>query len=590
MPLPFSAVCWHRAVLGGLSVRRGPAVVLLFLLLFATAYGAQRAVVEGWNRVVGFRPAHFEGPKPVAGPAALTSRAVLIVAEGLRPEDAPLLPSLDWLARQGATFRLSVPEPVYPWAAASTLLTGAPPELHGMVVPLPGRPLQADHVAGAAGRVNVSAGGTGSAAWGALLGNVPWQTAETPGDRLALARSLLAPTGPQLVMIQTDDLHTFGHFLGIADPSVDEYKEQLARVDSDLQQLLDRIDLNTTTVIVTGTVPTDRDAQHPAGGQVPLIMAGPGVKPGAKGHGSLIDVAPTLAALLGSPTPLQSQGRPLAGALEAEGRPADVVAQRYLAVRKIFADEALHALGVRGEAPEAPTSAAEADSYLEALEQQMEDARFTWWKETLLDRLPYLGGILLALLLYLIVAYRQPYGGPLLAGTLTYAAIFHLLLYTTGGRYSAQFKGLEALDQSLASGLGLRTALAMTLASVVTGLLLSRRGFKKRAYLTAASLHMALSTSVAIALPVVGAVLWMGWDFPVELPAPGLLVWYLVTALQVVVVGYMSPVWAVVTVAATRIAQSLWPVKEIGDPVVNADKVVRLRSLQRSARAKPSRG
>jgi arylsulfatase A-like enzyme len=51
---------------------------------------------------------------------------------------------------------------------------------------------------------------------------------------------------------------------------------------------------------------------------VPLVMAGAGVRPRRRGvHGaSLVDVAPTIAALLGTPPPTQAQGRPLDALLE----------------------------------------------------------------------------------------------------------------------------------------------------------------------------------------------------------------------------------------------------------------------------------
>lgn len=55
---------------------------------------------------------------------------------------------------------------------------------------------------------------------------------------------------------------------------------------------------------------------------VPLVLSGAGVRSRRVGasHTSLVDVAPTIAALLGAAPPAQAQGRPLRGLLEA-GRP-----------------------------------------------------------------------------------------------------------------------------------------------------------------------------------------------------------------------------------------------------------------------------
>ncbi|HWI51316.1 MAG TPA: hypothetical protein VNT01_04165, partial [Symbiobacteriaceae bacterium] len=106
-------------------MRRGPAVFLLTCLLVAAGYGAQRAVLEGAGRVTGFVPAHVTGIRPPVGPPPLAQRTVLILAEGLRPADARLLPSVDWLAQRGAQVRMTVPQPGYAVPSAATLLTGA---------------------------------------------------------------------------------------------------------------------------------------------------------------------------------------------------------------------------------------------------------------------------------------------------------------------------------------------------------------------------------------------------------------------------------------------------------------------------------
>ena len=51
---------------------------------------------------------------------------------------------------------------------------------------------------------------------------------------------------------------------------------------------------------------------------VPLVLAGAGVRPRRRGvrRASLVDVAPTIAALLGTPPPAQAQGRPLRALLD----------------------------------------------------------------------------------------------------------------------------------------------------------------------------------------------------------------------------------------------------------------------------------
>lgn len=574
-------------------MRRGPAVFLLLLLLIASAYGAQRALADGWHRISGFTPAHHSVPGPATGPPALTQRLVLVVAEGLRPEDAPILPSLDWLQRHGASYRLTVPSPVYPAPAMATLLTGAPPTLHGVLLPNTFRgSFGADTLVAAAARAKLSTAALTSPELAFLLRPTvaSWASAGEGEPLPAQIRPLLARGGPRLVIIHLDQLHRAAHQLGTADRDVTDYRTRLAELDGVLTQVLEQVDLKTATVMVAGTVPTARTGEHPAAGTVPLIMAGAGVRQGALGEASLTDVAPTAAALLGTPTPLQARGRPLLDAIQSDGRRTDVVAERWLAARQAYATAMLQAFGSRETAPEPPAVADGAEAYVTALDQQVKAARFDWWKAALIGRLPYLGGGVLLLLLYLAVALRVSFRGPLLLTILLYAALFHGAFFLSGGRYGPAMAGLEHFDGKLLAALGLKAAAAMGLASILTGYHCSRLGYRKGSYLAAVSAHTTLSLLVVLTLPVAVALLFTGWDFPEQLPGAGLLIWFCVTAVQVVVLGYLSPVWALLTVISARTSRRLWPLKEVGDPERNADKVVRMRTLRQSARRQDVKG
>jgi hypothetical protein len=229
-----------------------------------------------------------------------------------------------------------------------------------------------------------------------------------------------------------------------------------------------------------------------------------------------------------------------------------------------------------------PKEPAGADEYLTKLDQQVQEASFNAWRTWGLGLAPYAGGALLLLLIYLIIVLRAPFGGPVVGGLLTYAAAFHLIFFLTGGSYSAALPGLDEPGRSLVLGLAAPSAGAMVITTMVTGYLLSRKGFKKRTYVATAGLHMALTTALFTALPVAVVLGRTGWDFTVNLPATGLLVWFFATGLQIMVIGYLSPVWAGLTVSAAALSRKWWPLKEIGDPERNADKVVRLKALRRT--------
>lgn len=567
-------------------MRRGPAVFLLFCLLFGAAYGAWRAGQEGFARLAQFSPPHHTAERTTTGSTPLASRLVLIMVDGLRTEEAHLLPSLEWIRQHGASYRLKVPGPSYQTSVSATLLTGAPPTLHGVMSPQVERPLPADHLLQAALRAKFKTGGAGSPALGRLIAGTveTWYEGAAMADLMEGAQSLLKPGGPKLVLIQVPDLAAAIARTGTADTQQADYRDALARLDAQLVSLLDQIDWKSTAVMVTGTTPIDSRGRRTDGGLVPLLMAGSGVRPGTRGDGSLLDVAPTAAALLGLPTPLETQGWPIIGALPVDGRPADAIMQSYLTARQAYTRAVLQSLGSTLTPADPPATAAEATAYVAALARQIKEAQFERTKAGILERLPYLGGGVLALLLYLVIVYRRPFGEAVLLGHTIYAAAFHLLFFLSGGRYGTEMLGLAPQLSRLGLRLGLIMAGAMLLAVVPAGLLLSRREVRRISTVIAQSLHLCLSLAAAVVLPAVVGVLLVGWDFPIDLPAPGLWIWFFLTALHVLVIGGLSPVWAWAAVRAFRFARRRWPLKEIGDPAVNADKVVRLRALRRSSK------
>jgi len=112
------------------------------------------------------------------------------------------------------------------------------------------------------------------------------------------------------------DVDRAGHAEGVGET----YRATAAAVDQMLRAAVAKIDLSTTTVIITadhghvapgGHGGIEREVAH-----VPLILVGKGVVPGEQIRDPrLIDVAPTVAALLGVPAPGHAEGRALVEAL-----------------------------------------------------------------------------------------------------------------------------------------------------------------------------------------------------------------------------------------------------------------------------------
>ncbi|MEO8551372.1 MAG: alkaline phosphatase family protein [Kofleriaceae bacterium] len=282
----------------------------------------------------------------------LTGRVVMIVIDGLGIDESHL-PFLDELRARGASTVAAVPYPTISRPNYVTLLSGVPPADSGVRanrVPFPvAVDTVMDRVRAAQLRVatasdfgvmpNLFSRGTKTLAirWlespathGTRISAPPGVT--WPVDEAIRTRSLqeLAPViaalgaddaaaGFAFVPVLVLDVDRAGHAHGIGP----EYRAAASEVDRMLRIAVGQLDLTRSTVIVVadhghvapgGHGGPEREVAH-----VPLILAGKGILPGAEAHGARsIDVAPTVAALLGLPGPGHAEGRALVELLDLD--------------------------------------------------------------------------------------------------------------------------------------------------------------------------------------------------------------------------------------------------------------------------------
>ncbi len=268
----------------------------------------------------------------------LSRRVILIVIDGCRADRfvEAHTPFLDRLAAEGVV--ASDMRTVYPArtvTAFTSMLTGAPPRVHGMrsnFVPFLGAKCESifgvldEH--GKRGRL------AGIAHLVDSLGEetVETVTAVTPNEEIdralvARAREVLVRDDLELLVLQTLSVDQTGHARGSYYP---EYLERIEATDRLLEDFIgwcrDEGYLDGATVMVT----SDHGQGRGIGGhghltepekRVPFIAWGEGVPSGARidGTRSLLDVAPTLAYYLGTPPPAESVGEVL---FTPEGVPA----------------------------------------------------------------------------------------------------------------------------------------------------------------------------------------------------------------------------------------------------------------------------
>jgi Type I phosphodiesterase / nucleotide pyrophosphatase len=329
----------------------GPALAGLVALGLA-AYAAVRGVDDADHLLAELNissPPLAElpyAPSPQHSPA-LTRRLVLFVIDGLSYRRSADLPALDELRRAGVAAMAVTHAPSLSRPNYVSILTGVPPTYSGVrsndypwQVPLDSL-LHGVHATGrqTAFATDAAPGFGSMFAHQLSEGTVaPWRGGLARAGLLALDRQY-----PLVVLIPgaVDDA---GHRAGAAS---ERYREAALAVDRQLRDLLLELDLARDTIVVTA------DHGHTARGghggreaevmQVPLVMAGAGIRRGAQLRDArLIDLAPTVAVLLGTATPRQALGRTLVEALELSPTRAEVLLradqQRVGAIQRFLHD------------------------------------------------------------------------------------------------------------------------------------------------------------------------------------------------------------------------------------------------------------
>lgn len=279
-------------------------------------------------------PLHKEPPIPgemLGNP--ITQAVVIVLVDGLRYDtslNANIMPYLNQLRARGASAEMHSRPPSYSQAGYSVLLTGAWPELNdGPILnwdyaDIP--TLTQDNLFSEAYRKGDQTAFSGFD-WFEEL--VPQQAVTekfyTSGEDQVADREVVDAALPWLqysqfkfVLIHLDQVDYAGHHQG--GPIDPRWDAAAARVDSLLKEIGTGMDFTKETLIIVSDHGHINRGGH--GGQdaitllEPFVMVGKGVVPGKYGDIQMVDVAPTVAALLGTGIPAINQGHPLIAMLD----------------------------------------------------------------------------------------------------------------------------------------------------------------------------------------------------------------------------------------------------------------------------------
>jgi phosphopentomutase/2,3-bisphosphoglycerate-independent phosphoglycerate mutase family metalloenzyme len=310
------------------------------------AFHAAVAGTEFFPSLNSSRP-HLSTAPPVLPPAPprLSHRVVLVIVDGLAERASHDLPFLDRLRNAGASAVAVAHFPSISQGNYVAITTGVPPEHSGVRNNHYQTRVDLDslmHRARAAGMATAFVSDYDTS-FPRMFGDDLDEAYHAPWARglvIALRRTLSGEAS--LIVVNAGAVDSAGHEHG-ADS--EEYSLAALEVDHSLSVALGDLDLTRDTLVILA------DHGHTDGGghggaetavlEVPLVMAGAGIRAGTRFGGDhrdddalpgllfrpddvaptaprLIDVAPTVAALLGMPAPGHGLGRTLTEALDVD--------------------------------------------------------------------------------------------------------------------------------------------------------------------------------------------------------------------------------------------------------------------------------
>ncbi len=273
-------------------------------------------------------PLHSNPPaagQPV-GPI-ITHKVIMVLIDALRNDTSlkpEVMPFLNELRQQSAVATMHSRPPSYSEPGYSVLLTGAWPDISdGPAMNLDYVDIPTwtqDNLFSAAHRASLKTAVSGYN-WFEKL--IPHDTVTasfyTPGednaaDQEVLSAALPMLDGPyQFVLIHIDQVDYAGHYEG--GPRDPRWDAAARRSDDLLREIVTKLDLKQDTVLVLSDHGQIDRGGH--GGQEsivliePFVMAGAGIKPGHYPDIQMVDVAPTIAVLLGTNIPASNEGHVL---------------------------------------------------------------------------------------------------------------------------------------------------------------------------------------------------------------------------------------------------------------------------------------
>ncbi len=264
--------------------------------------------------------------QPLGNP--ITHKVVIVLIDALRYDtsiNTSVMPTLNLLRSQGASATMHSQPPSFSAPAWTTILTGAWPDINDSQPFNPpdensARTFTQDNIFAAAQRAGLKTAVTGYIWFEKMLSNSGtdegfYTSGEDNDADIEVINTAMPWFGDdyQLILIHLDQVDFAGHEQG--GPKDPNWNSAASRVDTLIKKVVSILDFSQDTLLVLSDHGQIDRGGHGGPEAItliePFILTGAGIVPGNYGDINMVDVAPTLAVLLGTNIPASSQGSPL---------------------------------------------------------------------------------------------------------------------------------------------------------------------------------------------------------------------------------------------------------------------------------------
>lgn len=510
-------------------MKNGLKLTARLILVIILGVGAILLALELMDNLYEYRSPLSENP-PIPGRSfgdPFGEQIVFVLIDGLRYDtslEAEVMPTLNQLRNQGASAKMHSQPPSYSAPGYGVLLTGAWPYLSDAPVfnldyeDIP--TLSQDNIFSSAKRHGRKTAASGYY-WFEKL--IPENSLDigyfTPEEDNLADRAVVDAAIPwlesreyDLILIHLDQVDYAGHNEG--GPQEDGWKQAANRADAMLAEIVSEMDLSEDVLVICSDHGHIDQGGHGGHDEItvnePFVMVGKGIRAGVYGDIEMVDVAPTLAALVGINLPATTQGRVLTEMMfmpsntlsnlktETANQQSQLVAAYANAIGKSLPEEATNA-----------SASIPVAQYQEALEK-VQNSRLDQ------ERLMRIAIAVAVLLIGLVLLWKMKPKGllNLILSALSFTALFHFAYITFGQKVYSYSSVVSPTQLVLVNGMITLLALIMAwlLFTFQNWIALDIKQNLSKA------IDIALSIILVTSLPLIGHVLWNGlfatWNLP----------------------------------------------------------------------------